>query len=420
MKTNYTITALALVLPLITAVGMRDAHAWVHPGLLNNSAELEFIKEKVKAGIEPWKSGYAKMQSFEGASLSHQPKARAVVQVGPYTKPDIGGTDMRRDAGAIYAHALQWYITGNEAHAQKAIQLLKAWSDSLQKIELSNAPLQAGWSVPPMVRGAEILRHTYPKWAKSDQAAFIAMLNRAMWPLIKNTSAHNKGWGGNWGTSMIEAILSIAVFTEDTVRFNTGVKAFKDHLPVYVLADGESGETCRDLQHTQYGLAGLAQIAEIAWKQGIDLYGELDNRLLKGAEFHAKYLLGAPVPADLCGGTLKDVNPRVMWEITDNHYHNRKGLKMPLSEKVMLENRPEGITPNLLVEFAWGTLTHADLPPFPTGSVGMRLPRSGPFRPKAAVNSFTSLHDLQGREMPYIGEEPLWPILKGKSLYFRQ
>lgn len=419
MNIQLNVTALALVFPLISAVGMRDAYAWVHPGLLNNRTELDFIKEKVKAGVEPWKSGYAKMQSFEGASLSHQPKARAVVQVGPYTNPDIGGTDMRRDAGAIYAHALQWYITGNEAHARKAVQLLKAWSDSLQKIELSNAPLQAAWSVPPMVRGADILRHTYPKWAQSDQADFIAMLNRAMWPLIKNASAHNTGRGGNWGTSMIEAILSIAVFTEDVERFDTGIKAFKDHLPVYVLADGKSGETCRDLAHTQYGLAGLAQAAEIAWKQGVDLYGELDNRLLKGAEFHAEYLLGAPVPADLCGGTLKDVDPRVMWEITYNHYHNRKGIKMPFNEKVMMENRPEGITPNLLVEFAWGTLTHADLPPLPAGSVGLLFPRTGSSRPQSMVKSFSSVHDLQGREFPYSGAERSDPNLKGKTFVFQ-
>lgn len=97
----------------------------------------------------------------------------------------------------------------------------------------------------------------------------------------------------------------MAVYEENQERFSIGIKAFKEHLPVYVLESGKSGETCRDLVHTQYGLAAFLQSAEIAWKQGIDLYSEREERLLKGAEFHG-------VPRELGHfpvGTMRKVGP---------------------------------------------------------------------------------------------------------------
>ena len=32
--------------------------AFVHPGLINNKADLEFMRNQVKAGRQPWKSSY--------------------------------------------------------------------------------------------------------------------------------------------------------------------------------------------------------------------------------------------------------------------------------------------------------------------------------------------------------------------------
>ena len=59
---------------------------------------------------------------------------------------------------------------------------------------------------------------------------------------------------------------------------------------------GQCQESGRDQQHTQLGLGHLAEACEIAWNQGVDLYGEADNRLLKGFEYTARYNLGQDVP----------------------------------------------------------------------------------------------------------------------------
>jgi hypothetical protein len=118
--------------------------------------------------------------------------------------------------------------------------------------------------------------------------------------------------------------------------------------------DGLSQETCRDLRHVQHGFGGLIQSAEIAWHQGVDLYAERGNRLLIGLEFHAQYILGAPVPSNLCGGTLNSLSPMPTWEIPYNHYHNRKKLDLPLTQRIVNMNSPEGAVQHMM----WGTLSH--------------------------------------------------------------
>ena len=60
--------------------------------------------------------------------------------------------------------------------------------------------------------------------------------------------------------------------------------------------EGQCQESGRDQQHTQLGLGHLAEACEVAWNQGLDLYGESDNRLLKGFEYTARYNLDQDVP----------------------------------------------------------------------------------------------------------------------------
>src|SRR5271156_4415218 len=44
-----------------------------HPGLLNSMEELQFIKQKIQAGEEPWKSAFEQMKETKYASLTYKP-----------------------------------------------------------------------------------------------------------------------------------------------------------------------------------------------------------------------------------------------------------------------------------------------------------------------------------------------------------
>ncbi|MGW1084614.1 hypothetical protein [Kitasatospora sp. NPDC002522] len=98
----------------------------------------------------------------------------------------------------------------------------------------------------------------------------------------------------------------------------------------------------------------------MAWNQGIDLYGEDDNRFLKGAEYVARYNLGADVPftrltfqqgaPGVWSGTVDDVTPsasgrgdlRPIWAMIENHYVNRRGLPAPNTSAMAAKLAPEG------------------------------------------------------------------------------
>jgi hypothetical protein len=121
--------------------------------------------------------------------------------------------------------------------------------------------------------------------------------------------------------------------------------------------DGVAQETCRDLGHTQYGIASTMFIAETAFIQGVDLYKDESRRLTAALEFHAQFLNGAPVPAWLCGGKLNSVTPYPTWEIGFNHYANRLGMPLPQAKMLVAKIRPTAGNHHM----AWESMTHAEV-----------------------------------------------------------
>ncbi|UZK54310.1 alginate lyase family protein [Streptomyces drozdowiczii] len=358
--------------------------AFTHPGVLVSRPQLDFVRAKVQAGAQPWKSAYDQMMGSKYASLSRTAKPRAVVECGSYSNPNYGCTDEREDAIAAYTLSLAWYITQDSRYARKAIEIMDAWSAVIRDHTNSNAPLQTGWAGSSWPRAAEIIKYTYNSWPNSGR--FATMLHDVYLPKVANGSNSN----GNWELSMTEAAIGIAVFLEDRTAYDKAVAKFRGRVPAYIYVsadgalpktapgsgldtrdkivkywqgqstfmDGLSQETCRDLTHTGYGLSAISHIAETSRIQGQDLYPEIAERLRHALGLHAKYQVGNPVPGNLCGGSLKDSLGPVT-EVGFNALHNRMGIAMTNTQTLTERQRPAGSN-NLFV--AWETLTHADNP----------------------------------------------------------
>ncbi|GAB2719865.1 alginate lyase family protein [Streptomyces bullii] len=359
---------------------------FVHPGVTVSKAQLDFARGKVNAGTQPWKGAFDRMMASKYADLGRTPKPRAIVECGSYSNPNHGCTDEREDAIAAYTHALAWYVTRDERHARKAIELMDAWSAVIKDHTNSNAPLQTGWAGSSWPKAAEIITYTYPgSWANSGR--FATMLRTVYLPDVINGSHSN----GNWELSMMEAAVGISVFLEDRASYDKAMATFRTRTAayVYLASDGDlpktvpsqnldtrekvvrywqgqstfvtglSQETCRDFTHTGYGLSAISHIAETSRIQGQDLYGtDVGERLRHGLGFHAKYQLGAAVPSWLCGGSLKlGLGP--VTEVGHNALANRLGHAMTNTATLTVQGRPAGSN-NLFV--AWETLTHGDNP----------------------------------------------------------
>ena len=126
------------------------------------------------------------------------------------------------------------------------------------------------------------------------------------------------------------------------------------------------------------GVGLMASICEMAWNQGIDLYGYADQRFLAGAEYVARYnnlkdvpfayyswrngTTGAPhtqtVVADSSRGTSRSI-----WDTIVGHYVHRLGLHIPEVEEKAAASRPDGgpaagMHPSAFDHLGFTTLTH--------------------------------------------------------------
>src|SRR3954467_6846360 len=135
MRSILTLTALLAAFVVLsvaraaddTATPKKSSSGFYHPGGLAQRGQLEFVKAKVAAGKEPWKSAFAAAKDSEFGSLSYGPHPRPTVECGPYSRPDLGCKDEQRDSDAAYTQALLWAIGGDKAHADKAIEIMNAW-----------------------------------------------------------------------------------------------------------------------------------------------------------------------------------------------------------------------------------------------------------------------------------------------------
>ena len=379
------IALLASLLVPVTGSAQAAPATFVHPGVVVSRPQLDFMRTKVLAGAQPWKTAYDRMMATKYADLNRTPKPRAVVECGPVSNPNNGCTDEREDALAAYTLSLAWYVTRDARYATKAIQIMDAWSNTIRDHTNSNAPLQTAWSASSWPKAAEIIKHVYGTWPNS--ARFGTMLRTVYLPEIQNGRANTNG---NWELSMMEASIGISVFLEDKAAYDKAIGIFRTRIQAFIylttdgalpktppgsgidtraeiisywhnqstFVDGLTQETCRDFAHTAYGLSAASHLAETAHIQGQDIWGEIKDRMRHAWGLHSKYQNGEPMPSWLCGGTLsRELGPTP--EVSYNALNTRLGIAMANTKIYTESNRPHG-TDNLFI--AWETLTHAANP----------------------------------------------------------
>jgi hypothetical protein len=339
---------------------------FVHPGILQTRQNLEFMKAKVTAGEQPWKQAWRNLLDQPYSSLDFEPKPVTHIVRGAFGRGANGDRDLSNSAMAAYSHALQWYITGDRAHAKKAIEILRAWSVVLWDFEGNDAKLLAGWTGGNLCNAAEILRTTDSGWDAKDVEQFKRLMLTVYYPLMRDFYPEANG---NWDGAMIDAILSIAIFCDDRAMFDRAVDHYlrggaNAGITRYVYPSGQCEENARDQGHTQLGLGYFARASQVAWSQGVDLYGAADNRLALGFEFTAKYLLGEDVQvygiiSPQGRGKFSDI-----YEGVYQHYHFTKGLDLPYTARVLAKTRERG----------WSALTMY------RGASGKPTANAGPLR----------------------------------------
>ena len=322
-----------------------QSSTFVHPGISHSQKSIDRIIEKIRNDEQPWSDEWKRLKDSRYASSNWTVQPRPVVERGAYNNPDIGSSEFLRDGTAAYTLAIKWALGGDERDARKSAEILDAWAKTLKEVRNHDAKLLIGMAGLKYCNAAELLKHTWDGWPIENQKQFEKMLRTVWYPVIKDFYPTANG---NWDAAMLQTMIAIGVFLDDQQIFNRAVDYYRKGegngaIGNYFNEFGECQESGRDQAHTQMGLEFLANTCEVAWNQKVDLYGELDNRLLKGFEYTAKYNLGHKVryePYKSVGGryhykTISDNSRgrlRSMYKRVLNHYGHRKGIDAPFTK----------------------------------------------------------------------------------------
>jgi fibronectin type 3 domain-containing protein len=336
---------LSVLVSLIPILGLiQSAHAFNHPCIPLTIEELNTLKASTNQN--PWKDGYSLLAGGISTNYTMQGPFATVTR-----NPNLNLGQWEGDMSAVYSLARMWYFTGNTAYAQKAHDILIAWANTQTSFGGQESGLDLGDYAVSYAGGADILRGTWPGWTAADTTAVENLFLNVYWP---GTSAPGNAPGpANKGVLNMEAGIAIAAFCDDTAKFNHVIDLYRTYPGaglVNTLPTGETGETGRDQGHTYNGLWAMAFISEVAWKQGIDLYSELDSRLLACGEYYARNTLATDNPfvpfgavdwtyySNTVDAGTYTANRNALYLI-QNAYKNRKGLPTPWID-LKLQSQP--------------------------------------------------------------------------------
>jgi len=318
----------------------QSSRAFVHPGIPFTTADINQLKANINTA--PWNSGYAALQADSHALLSYGMKGPAIT-VG--RAPDVNLPAWTEDMVAIHHLTWMWVFTNNAAYAQKATDMLDAWAVTNTRWTGDETFLAIGDWAQFYVTAADILKSTYPGWTAANTAHVNNYFANVLWPEV---DVPNPVRGNNQGAIQLKAAMGIAAFLDDTTKWNQAVASLRTDagggLP-NSLPNGEVGDSGRDEGHWAGQITALAWNAEVAWKQGIDVYGDLGNRMLAAGELYSQYAINTAgltfVPfggtygyygAWGYGGGARRV--QIFYNIIQGAYPLRKGIAAPFSTQL--------------------------------------------------------------------------------------
>ena len=320
---------------------------FVHPGITHKLSDLDRMKYMVEARIDPWYSSYKEMENNSASdhryNVQGSPNNTLLARDAPRTNLRAWDNDIR----AAYYNAIRWYVTGDARHAEKSIEIFRAWSN-LTSVTSNGTEALSGGIGYIMIEAAEIIKSTYDGWSDRDLQAFQDMLVYPGYSTTRvpsgDTTFYWKSFQGdafrhgNQGLSGWRTVMAMGIFLDNEVMYeralryvkgephrsddlpypgggnrSTSIRAVGDYLDTYnvsratnipdfgynevmthyIYESGQCQESARDQQHTVFGIGLLTSMSEMSWNQGEDLYSHADSRLLTGLEYNMRYNVSA-------------------------------------------------------------------------------------------------------------------------------
>lgn len=297
-----------------------------HPCAMYTADDFARVKAELDGNTIPEVAqAFAALKASPYSSLSRMPEPQELIVRGD---PKGTGIDKEnyayamRDAAAAYQTALIWKLSGDEAYANKAIEIMNAWAKKCKKIASNDANqvLAAGAQGYTFACAAEMMLG-YSGWNAGDVAKFKQWMLDVFAPKNKDFLEHKdantcaKHCWSNWDLVNMCSYMAIGILTEKSDMVNYVVNYFykgpgngcinnliNGDLLADPLGSGEmlaqDQESGRDQGHAQMSAmvtANLAQMAYSLYEQNklnadaakLDFFAANDNALLKLGEYVA-------------------------------------------------------------------------------------------------------------------------------------
>lgn len=336
--------------------------SFVHPGITMTSEDIARVREQVKTGVEPVISAYRVLENHPYSSTDYKMRGPfSVISAGAGLPDD---SKHEADFSAAYCNALMYVITGIQEHAEKALDILWQYSNVLEKADVSkDIILLTGFASYQIAKTMELLCCTYDV-PEEKKVSIDRMLEEKLVPHMKEDLSKSPYHIGNQDAVGCRGLMACGIYLDDREMYDFAKNFYidSDHngcLKNYIDPEtGQCQESGRDQTHAQLGLGTMAEICEIAWKQGDDLYSAYDDLILKGFEYTAKYNVGLNVPFKV----MHDVTGRTDWayktlssdgrgvflpfyEYIFNHFRYRKNNRQGTEMTAYLLEENEGGRP---------------------------------------------------------------------------
>ncbi|WP_276500175.1 LamG-like jellyroll fold domain-containing protein [Terrimonas pollutisoli] len=258
------------------------AQRFQHPGIPFTKYDLEQLKANITK--EPWLSAYNSFKEDYRSKLTYTANPKATVT----RAPNLNNTVWINDMIAVHHLAFMWVFTGDSAYARKGTDIIDAWAVTNTVWGGNESMLDIGDFTEYWATGADILRGTFPGWTDSNTVHVKNYFANVLYP---TSFVPYQLRDANKGALQLKIALAAAAFCDDVTRFNQAIDVYRMDAGGGMrnsLTNGEVGDAGRD-DHWRVQAAAIVWGAELAWKQGIDMYAELDNRVLAIGELYHKF-----------------------------------------------------------------------------------------------------------------------------------
>lgn len=272
-------------------------------GALHTESDFRRIRKNLDKS--PWKEDWQKFKNNVFTQDTVPTFAVNELRVGGRLRENY--LSAARGAAAAYQNAVYYRITGDKAHADKAVEILNAWASTCKEFKGdTNVSLRKGIYGYQFAVAGELMRN-YAGWKADRFKAFQEWLLSFFYPrnsefLKTHHGTPNDHYWANWGLANVASLVAIGIVTDRRDIYNEGIEHFEHGKTngcltraIFKVFDGNDKylaqwqETNRDWGHTHMcqGLVGV--ICQMAWNQGDDFFSYADNLFLKGCEYTAKY-----------------------------------------------------------------------------------------------------------------------------------